>query len=90
MLQGLIRRRIAQAAMHRLHGLPLAVVEQPVEIPSRRLALRPPTEADAELIDKRPEALQDLAGVAIVHARYRRESGSSVQVRNLGSRCTNG
>jgi len=67
-LEGLIRRRIAQAARHRLHGLPLAVVEQPVEISSRRLALRLPTEAGAELIDKRPEALQHLAGVAIAHA----------------------
>ena len=28
----LIAARIAQPAMHRLHGLPLAVVEEPVEI----------------------------------------------------------
>ena len=49
MLQGLILTRIAQPAMHRLHGLPLAIVEQPVEILTRGVALRLPAAVATEL-----------------------------------------
>ena len=47
-LQGLITTRVAQPAMHRLHGLALAVVEERVEILARRFPLGTPAETRAE------------------------------------------
>ena len=57
-LQRLILARIAQPAMHRLHGLALAVVEQAVEILAGRVPLRLPTEARAESIQELAQAPQ--------------------------------
>ena len=43
-LQALIRAGIAQPAVHRLHRLPLAVVEQPLQVPTGVGAVRAATE----------------------------------------------
>jgi hypothetical protein len=45
--------------MHRLHGLPLAVVEETFEVLRRRGALRMTREAVCESIRKRAEPLQE-------------------------------
>ena len=68
-LQRLILAGIAQPAVHRLHRLPLAVVEQPVEILARRLALRPATEARTEAIEELAQASQQRPGGPRRHAR---------------------
>ena len=57
--------------MHRLHRLPLAVVEQPVDVLAGRLALRLATEA-------RTEAVQELAQAPQQRARGPRRHGRSV------------
>jgi hypothetical protein len=62
MLQRLVAPRIAQPAMHRLHGLPLALVEQTAEIATGGLALRAPREAVGELIGKLAEPRQRADG----------------------------
>ena len=59
-LQPLVVARIAQPPMHRLHGLPFAVVEQSLHVPTRVRAMRSPTKAAGELIEKRPEPLHRL------------------------------
>ena len=56
MLRRLVLPRLTQLAMHRLHGLPLAVVEQPVEILTRRVTLRLPTEARTEAVEELTQA----------------------------------
>jgi hypothetical protein len=60
-----------QATMHRLHGLPLTVVEQAVEVLTRRVALRLATEARTEPVEELPEALQQRAGRASGHGPQR-------------------
>ena len=60
--------------MLRLHGLPLAIVEQPVEILTRRVALRLSAEARAEAIEELTQASQQ---------RARRSSGHARSVSNL-------
>ncbi len=64
---------IAQSPMHRLHGLPLAVIEQPIEIAARGIPLRLAAEARAELIEVLPQALQQ-------RPRGPRRHGGSVHV----------
>jgi hypothetical protein len=68
MLEGLIVARIAQASVHGLHRLPLAVAEEPVDVLSGGLSLRPPTEARAELIEELAESSQQRARGAGRHA----------------------
>ena len=53
-LQRLVTARVAQAPMHRLHGLPFAIGEERVEILTGGLPLRLAAEA-------RTEAIQELA-----------------------------
>ena len=57
-LHGLVVEEIAQAAVHCLHRLPLAVVEQPVDVLRRGGSLRLPAEARAEPIKELAESLQ--------------------------------
>ena len=68
MLEGLIIARIAQAPMHRLHRLPLAVAEQPVDVPGGRVALRLAAETRTELIEELAESSQECPRGASRHA----------------------
>ena len=88
MLQGLVGDRVAQAAMHRLHGLPLAVVEEPFDVLTGRVALDAASETVVERVGERAEASQHSAGVPLVHTRNRKKSQASVQVRSFGFSCT--
>ena len=88
LLQGLITDRVAEPAMHRLHGLPLAVVEQALEILRGCRALGVATEAARELVGKLTEPPQERTRRPIRHARKRTKLSKIVQVRNLGSSCT--
>ena len=69
MLQRLILAGITEPAMHRLHGLPLAVVEQAVEILTRRPPLRLSAEAGAEPIEVLTQAPQQRPRGPRRHAR---------------------
>lgn len=84
MLQRFVAARIAEASMHRLHGLPLAVGEERVEILTRRVALRLSIEAARELIGTLAEPSQQRAGRRLGHTRKRTKLSGSVQVRNIG------
>ena len=55
-MRGCLRSRITQASMHRLHGLPLAVVEQAVEILTGGVLLRLSAEAGTEPIEELAQA----------------------------------
>jgi hypothetical protein len=88
-LQRLVRPRVAQPAMHRLHRLAGAVVDETRQIATRRIPLDVPAEAGRKLIGKPAEALQHRTGVGLRHACHRREVASVVQVRNTEPRCTN-
>ena len=68
-LQRLILTRSAQPPMHGLHRLPLAVIEQPVEILTGGLALRLAAEAGTEPIQELPQASQQFPGGSRRHAR---------------------
>jgi hypothetical protein len=57
-LERLILAGITQSPVHRLHGLPLAVVEQSVEILTGGLALRLAAEAGAEPIEELAQSSQ--------------------------------
>ena len=74
MLERLILARITQAPMHRLHGLPLAVVEQAVQILTGGVALRLPAEAGAEPIEVLAQASQQRPRGPRRHARSVRDS----------------
>ena len=74
--------------MHGLHGLPLAVGEQRVEVVTRRIALCLPREAARTLVGKLSESSQQRAGWRLRHATQRTKLSSFVQVRRFGSRCT--
>lgn len=78
-LQSLVVPGIAQPAMHRLHRLALAVVEQPAHIPTRIRALRASSKAAGELIEKRAEPFQQRARRWIGHASEHRKFRRSVQ-----------
>jgi hypothetical protein len=58
MLQGLILAGLAQPAVHRLHRLPLTVVEQAVEILAGGVSLWAPTETRAEAVEELAQAAQ--------------------------------
>src|SRR5207244_2020674 len=73
-LERLILAWIAQPAVHRLHGLPLAVVEQAVEILTGGGALRPSAEAGAEPIEVLAQASQQRPRRPRRHARSVRDS----------------
>ncbi len=55
--------------MHRRHGLPLAVVQQPVEVLTRGSPLRLAAEARAEAVEKLAQASQQRTRRASGHAR---------------------
>ena len=76
MVQRLVGSRIAQAAMHRLHKFACTVVDEAGQIAAGRIMLHVSTEAGDELIGKRSEAEQDLAGLVLGHERNRRRSES--------------
>ena len=80
-LQALIGTGIAQPSVHRLHRLPLAVVEQPLQIPTGVGPVRPATETAGELIEKRPEPRQQRARPGLGHASEGTESAAFVQVK---------
>src|ERR1022692_2358102 len=83
-LQSLIGARIAQPAVHRLHRLALAVVEQAVEIPAPGLPLRPPAETRAETVHELPQpSEQRPRRVRCRHARQRTDFRGSVQAPSL-------
>jgi hypothetical protein len=75
--------------MHRLHGLPFAVVEETFEVLTRRVALDTTAEALRELIRELSKASQDGAGPPFGHANNGKEFARLVQVRNFGSPRTN-
>src|SRR5262249_15866659 len=79
-LEGLVAGGVAQASMHRLHGLPLAVVEQPVEILARRLALGPTRETVGKPVGKLTQPPQQRAGPRLGHRRNGTKLSTSVQV----------
>jgi hypothetical protein len=54
--------------VHRLHRLPLAVVEQPVKVLRGRVSLRLPTETRTELIEELAQSSQQRARGAGRHA----------------------
>ena len=85
MLQGLIAARVAEASMHRLHGLPLAVVEQRVEVLTGRRTLGLPTEAVGEAIGKLSEPLQERSSRPLRHTLKSTKLSTLVQVRKIGS-----
>jgi hypothetical protein len=49
-----------------------------------RFALHAPAEAGGKLIGRLSESMLDHAGLVLGHEGNRRESGSFVQVRNIG------
>lgn len=69
--------------MHRLHGLPLAVVEQGLEVLTDRGALRPSREAAGEPVGKLAEPLQPRASPRLGHTRQRTKLLSSGQVPHV-------
>jgi hypothetical protein len=81
----LILTGIAQPSMHGLHRLPLAVIEQPVEILTGGLALRLAAEAGTEPIQKLPQASQQFPGGSRRHARSVRNAAGKYK-RNRGER----
>ncbi len=60
-LEGLIVARIAQAPVHGLHRLALAVAEEAVNVLGGRVALRLPAETRAELIEEVAQSSQQCA-----------------------------
>jgi hypothetical protein len=75
--------------MHRLHGLPFAVVEEAFEVLTGGIALDTPAEAIRELIGELAEAIEQRSRAARIHARKSREFAPESTVRSFGSRCTN-
>jgi hypothetical protein len=59
MLEGLILTGIAQPPMHRLHGLAFAIVEQTVDVLTRRVSLQLSAETRAEAIQILTQAPQE-------------------------------
>jgi len=68
-LQRLVVARIAQAPVHRLHRLPLAVVEEPVDVLRRGLTLRLPAETRAEPVEEQAQSSQQCPCGPRRHAR---------------------
>lgn len=68
-LERLIVLRIPEPPMHRLHGLPLAVVEQAVDVLAGGRALGPSTEARTEPVQVLTQALQQRPCRPCGHAR---------------------
>jgi hypothetical protein len=85
-LECLILARITQSTMHRLHGLPLAVVEQPVEILRRGLPVRLTAEAGAEHTEELAHASQQRPRGPRRHDRSVRNSARQYKC-NLIERC---
>jgi hypothetical protein len=85
MLQGLVADRIAEPSMHRLHGLPLAVVEERGDILARGLALRTAREVASELVGELAKPSQERPSRDLRHAQKRARHSSFAQVRNLES-----
>jgi hypothetical protein len=81
MLQPLIRPRIAEPSMHRLHRLALAVVQQTLPVAAGVRPVRATTEAADEVIEKRAESRQQCARPGIGHASEGTESAGKVQVK---------
>ncbi len=71
--------------MHRLHRLPLAVVEQAVEILTGGLPLRLAAEARTEAVQELPQTLQQRAGRPSRHGPQRSGPAKKVQY-HLGVR----
>ena len=80
-LQALIGPRIAQPTVHRLHRLPVAVAEKPLQVPTGVGPVCSPTEARRELIEKLPEPHQHRARPGVRHASEGTESAVFVQVK---------
>ena len=85
MLQGLIADGVAEPPMHRLHGFPLAVVEQRVEVLTGRVALRVSAEAVREPVGKVSESLQERSNRPLRHALKSTKLSTLVQARRIGS-----
>ena len=68
-LQRLILARLAQPTMHGLHGLPLTVVEQAIEILTGRVPLRLAAEAGAEPIQRLAQASHQCPRAGRCHPR---------------------
>lgn len=83
MLQGPITGRVAEPPMHRLHGLPLAVVDEGVDVLTGRIALRVTIEAVGEPVRKLSEPLQERPNRPLCHERQRIRPLALVQVRSF-------
>jgi hypothetical protein len=70
-LERFVAARVPQAAMHRLHRLPLAVVEQRVQILTGRRVPGTTIDAVGELIGKLSEPSQQWSSRALRHAQKR-------------------
>jgi hypothetical protein len=75
--------------MHRLHGLPLAVVEEALQVLTRGSPLDRPAEAIGESIEKVTEPIKQRFCAARFHGRQRKKLRSESTVRSFGSRRTN-
>ena len=96
-LEGLIRRRLADPRQHRRHRLARAVAQQAVDVLPQRHVLRPMTEAVLELIQPARQATQQRPRVPIEHraAAYRNRANSTMssivitrQIRNVSDDLT--
>lgn len=81
MLQTLIRPGVAQPPVHRLHRFPLAVVEQPLNVPTGVGSVRSATETAGELIEERAQPFQQRTRRRIGHASEDKKSAGFVQVK---------
>ena len=80
-LQALIRARVAQPPVHRLHRFAVAVVQKALEVPTGVGSVRAAPETRGELIEKRPEPRQQHARPSVGHASEGTESAVVVQVK---------
>lgn len=88
MLEGLIPAGITQASMHCLHGLPFTIVEQAVEVLTRRVPLRLSTEAPAEAIQVLAQSPQQRPRGPGGHARSVPDSRKKYTPDFSGGSCT--
>jgi hypothetical protein len=80
-LKSLIRTGVAQPTVHRLHRLPIAVVQQALKVPAGVGSMSAAAKTVRELIEKRAEPRQHGARPGLRHASESTESAAFVQVK---------
>ena len=83
-LQRLVGARIAQAPMHRLHGLALAVVDEARQVATRRIALDTRPKQAANWSANCPKRCRTARASASVTNAIVENSGHSYKIRNIG------